>query len=703
MKNLTKTEIEKRLKNPFLIKQIIKSLLANFNHELILKPRLFFQQNTKGQRYIQSYEAFHAQNPEMDEEDFWGLTDEDTCYEDDYDPHGQYYRRDTFLTGAAVTSAILEQLTGEKTIINDIDLFYYHFQATNNVDAKHERYNNLQGEDACYHIAKVKEHGTLNLIQINIEDEFGWTRMIQSFDLNYPQVGIILATNEIVFTDEFIEFLQTKTISLSKNFSDDFPLTSYIRAIHKSHDLNAKFYTMDVVKPFIAMDLGEEIFKENVISFPITCDREEAENNGILLVTKKRFDYWLKNPTMVPYLTPSLIAHQTTLTHDVKETMIGDMKVNLPDEPWIDICKTLYSLTPQKTQEYYPASVQPFLKELIQIIPNFYNLKNSQAYRLKNLLSSNLMKIRNHNGKYCWTEILKKNPQIMKEDFSAKALAGLEQFAKLHEGFYKDFNWFLLNHNYSIPELLELQTAIKNWEIHHVGTLESIGFANSNFTAGTKYIYHVNYNSNFPEYHAIVEAIISKDIVKIKEECNKLFLKNLAQNFLAHPLKIEPFKKYVKELTQSDQLVLEGKKMNHCVAGFASNVKNGTSRIFHIEVNGKHSTLELELHHYNPNKHKFIFKDRQSRTYQQTFMEAVKRKNKTSQESQKPVMIVKRMIALAQREKFQKVYLYTWKQHQSHHNSEPDYLNNLIGKKLVNYLNDYNQNYQVIINKNKPK
>ena len=98
-------------------------------------------------------------------------------------------------------------------------------------------------------------------------------------------------------------------------------------------------------------------------------------------------------------------------------------------------------------------------------------------------------------------------------------------------------------------------------------------------------------------------------------------------------------------------------------------------------------------------KQKFIFKDRQSRTYQQTFSEPIKRKNKTLNESKKSMEIIKRRVTLAQREKCQMVTIYTWKQHQSSYNSEPAYLNNEIAKKLISYLNDYEQNYRITVNK----
>lgn len=49
----------------------------------------------------------------------------------------------------------------------------------------------------------------------------------------------------------------------------------------------------------------------------------------------------------------------------------------------------------------------------------------------------------------------------------------------------------------------------------------------------------------------------------------------------------------VRELVSDVDLRVEGARMCHCVGGYAGEVKDGYSRIFHIEVNGRHSTLEV--------------------------------------------------------------------------------------------------------------
>jgi len=72
---------------------------------------------------------------------------------------------------------------------------------------------------------------------------------------------------------------------------------------------------------------------------------------------------------------------------------------------------------------------------------------------------------------------------------------------------------------------------------------------------------------------------------------------------LVEPINISNFKykECVTELTKPIELKLEGEKMGHCVGGYSYNVERGESRIFHIEVDGINSTLEIGLIDYGNN------------------------------------------------------------------------------------------------------
>lgn len=684
MKNLSKDNILKTLKNPFFTRQVVSELLNTYHHELIQKPRLFFEQNTKGSRYIPSYDALKKQHPEVDEEDLWELMDDYEDFDDGhYDTHGQYYRRDTFLTGAAVTSVILKHLTGFESPINDIDLFFYCFKATTNAAAEHERYNNLQGEDAVYHICKVKEHDKLNLIEINIEDNFSWIRLLDSFDLNYAQVGIILAEGQLIYSDKFVEFLQTKLISLS-GIKDDHPMTTYLRGVQKSSDFDAKFYLLDHLRPFLMEAHGEELLQENCTEITVTPDRDIADDEGHLLVTKKRYSYWLKNPKIIPYLTPCEV-----LDGNVKdEKILGTVKINLPEELWVDNCRNVFTMPSKKTGNYRSFSHVSFFSKISKIVPNFYNPRQTQVERLKSLLHSNLLAAYTPlNSEYSWVQILRDRPQLLKEDFAYNRLAAVNKFIPQHEGFLQELSWFCLNNNYSINDLTTLLNHLSNWDMGVLGTLEALGFSQVGHNSAK-----TSYSPN-PErdYNNIYLAILGKNYSSLYQEVEKYYLKNLEKNYLNDPLEINPFTKYVTEITQADKLILEARIMHHCVDGFATRIRNNTSRIFHICIEGNHSTLEVGVEWHNPQTEVLEFKHLSQR-YRETF------------KTEKPKKLVKGKVIpltreqekdLGNRKLNQRFRTYTWNQHQAYNNQKPHRLNNLVAKKLIEYLNQYHPRYQM--------
>jgi hypothetical protein len=61
------------------------------------------------------------------------------------------------------------------------------------------------------------------------------------------------------------------------------------------------------------------------------------------------------------------------------------------------------------------------------------------------------------------------------------------------------------------------------------------------------------------------------------------------------------YKDYVRELTSPLDLKVEGSVMGHCVGGYSNALEDGRSRIFHIEVDGIGSTLELGVCKDNTN------------------------------------------------------------------------------------------------------
>jgi len=66
---------------------------------------------------------------------------------------------------------------------------------------------------------------------------------------------------------------------------------------------------------------------------------------------------------------------------------------------------------------------------------------------------------------------------------------------------------------------------------------------------------------------------------------------------LKEPEDLEDFElaKYFTELASAEDLMSEGLGMHHCVGGYAGAVKNGESLIFHLEIAGESSTVEIKV------------------------------------------------------------------------------------------------------------
>ena len=87
--------------------------------------------------------------------------------------------------------------------------------------------------------------------------------------------------------------------------------------------------------------------------------------------------------------------------------------------------------------------------------------------------------------------------------------------------------------------------------------------------------------------------VITKEWVEglIEKEKKRLLIP------LVEPLNLNGFKykDYVTELVKPLDLKMEGDKMGHCVGGYSDTIVKGKSRIFHIEVDGISSTLQVNF------------------------------------------------------------------------------------------------------------
>jgi hypothetical protein len=218
--------------------------------------------------------------------------------------------------------------------------------------------------------------------------------------------------------------------------------------------------------------------------------------------------------------------------------------------------------------------------------------------------------------------------------------------------------------NYSLKEAIDFFVKMTRWKIELVGTMEAALNAipiiddNNSFLSINDFS-SSRYNKRAKE---IVGYILRKDLSGLKLFLQDCYNEDLDSDLLAKKLNLSLFwEKYVKELNTNSLLHAESDQMKHCVRGYGNNVKTGSSRIFHIYINGHHSTLELNV----------IINNKED------FKKILEKKPHYSMFDQ----------------------FYTIQQHKAFGNAKPHDLCWKVAHRLVAYLNNYNQ-YEIIVQQN---
>lgn len=99
--------------------------------------------------------------------------------------------------------------------------------------------------------------------------------------------------------------------------------------------------------------------------------------------------------------------------------------------------------------------------------------------------------------------------------------------------------------------------------------------------------------------YGLLESIEIDLFDDVRDMVDKIILDDLneSKRNLCEPLDLSGFKyrNNVTELVSKKSLRDEGVKMNHCVGGYSNRVEIGLYKIFHIEVDGVGSTLEIKV------------------------------------------------------------------------------------------------------------
>lgn len=157
-----------------------------------------------------------------------------------------------FIAGGSIANLIWEEVSGNKAIINDIDVFLFDGILEKLVQDKSKTlYEHSTKEDIWYEdyngIAfMTKEKDFYCITESTKDDMFNYIKyqsnspelrvVIDSFDINCTAVGYSIDNDEYYWTDEFEKFLETGILRITNVKT---PSHSVLRIIKKADELNA--------------------------------------------------------------------------------------------------------------------------------------------------------------------------------------------------------------------------------------------------------------------------------------------------------------------------------------------------------------------------------------------------------------------------------------------------------------------------------
>lgn len=158
-----------------------------------------------------------------------------------------------FLAGGSIANIIWELVSGNKAVVNDIDVFHFVgikenydrkdkdsiFNFRNTQTTYYEDYTGMcftTKTKEFYSIVSSEKQEMFNNINYksNVEDP---SLIIRSFDINATRVGYSIDEDKIYWTSEFEEFLKTGELKVCNLMT---PCHTSVRITKKADELNAK-------------------------------------------------------------------------------------------------------------------------------------------------------------------------------------------------------------------------------------------------------------------------------------------------------------------------------------------------------------------------------------------------------------------------------------------------------------------------------
>ena len=503
-----------------------------------------------------------------------------------------------FLAGGAVANTLLSMKYGKPYPINDLDIFieteddpdpFYILPEshrgrtptrTQTLVIQSGYYEGELGYDhgSNYRILEVDRDGLLNWITIsrviNRDNIRNYRYILNGFDFNCCQVGIDLKTNELYYTDEFEEFLNTKQLDVTAIYT---PAHTAIRLFKKKKELDC-YCDVEKCMELLSQPLIRETrvklsprhfgiyFSHKYRDMFVEHYKELKEYFKMVRFFDDKKDIWkLKNNTSTP-LVSSDEQHVTNWLNP--ENSIPSEIL----EKWSSYNDIMWTLSPKK---YNTPNVK--VTEILSTV--VYNpLTFMGSYKLVNgklkKVLINKCNIVLNKGK--WTKLLTLlNPHYCDCDFSEEHINVIELFLSKYPSILSSITRYRLN----LQETLQLMK-IFNKIISEEGEWVEVKI--------TEILYKGNTTIK-PTYESIVSTL------KIyKSEMDKPLVEEI--KFLKE-IKL-PKGVSAKELVSEIEIHWAGNKLKNCInkpsQNYIEKIKSDGVKV--IVITSPHSISALELH-----------------------------------------------------------------------------------------------------------
>jgi hypothetical protein len=394
--------------------------------------------------------------------------------------------------------------------------------------------------------------------------------ILRGFDLNCCQAGIDLSNGVLHYTESFLKFLKSKQVLV------DIPYTPFHTAVRlaKKIEMYGDFcycdvnYEMNYLYQATGSDeacmfFGKENYDKFITYHDILEDYIEVTSVDIKNMPyeyrKKYFPNSFKKNQYLSYGRNN--DYVETEMVDGRELWTYKFTKEYEDIP--DCFEKMWEL--KKIWDFKYRNLKQSHKNKIDMIMG-YDRRDLPKGKLKSIFYN----LEQSDNKLSYpVQCLMANERFYDCDFTEEHLDEIVDFIGEHRrlgGLLSRVDTVQEQYN-NIKMIKTLAKQEGQWVI---GTLE---------TLGTKEM--IRGTTITKEW---VEGLIEKE-------------KKRMSTPLVDPIDIEEFKykDCVTELVKPLDLKMEGEKMGHCVGGYSYNVERGESRIFHIEVDGVSSTLEIGL------------------------------------------------------------------------------------------------------------